>query len=120
MAYGKSISFFWWVVAVMSGVGLLWYLFILMLSGFRKDIVYIYLEHDGYIYEEGPGAAHIRRRRSRVARRWGVMGILLAIFSTFTIIIMAVSVAILMNRYDAELASAYPEFSFIQGNVNTD
>jgi hypothetical protein len=120
LAYGKSLGFFWWVVAVMSVVGLLWYLFILILSGFRKDIVYIYLEHDGYIYEEGPGAAHVRRRRSRVARRWGVIGILLAIFSTFTIIIMAISVAILMNRYDAELASAYPEFSFIQGNVNTD
>lgn len=120
LAYGKSISFFWWVFAVMSVVGLLWYLFILLLSGFRKDTVYIYLERDGYVYEEGPGAAHIRRRRSRVARRWGVMGILLAVFSTFTIIIMVVSIAILMSRYQAELASAYPESSFIQGNVNTD
>lgn len=120
LAYGKSIGFFWWVLAVMSVVGLLWYLFILILSGFRKDTVYISLEPDGYIYEDGSGAAHIRRRRSRVARRWGVIGILLAIFSTFTIIIMAVSFTILMNRYDAELASAYPEFSFIQGNVNTD
>lgn len=120
LAYGKSISFFWWVFAVMSVVGLLWYFFILLLSGFRKDTVYIYLERDGYVYEEGPGAAHIRRRRSRVARRWGVMGILLAAFSTFTIIIMVVSTAILMSRYKSELASAYPESSFIQGNVNTD
>ncbi len=111
LSYGKSLSFFWWIIGAMSVVGLLWYWFILLLSGFRRDIVYVSLEPDGSLYEEGSGAAHIRRRRSRIARRWGVMAMLLAMISVFTFCLVILAGAVLMDRYETEIDAAYPEFS---------
>lgn len=118
LSYGKSLSFFWWVVGLMSGVGILWYFFILLLSGFRRDTVYVILEPDGYIYEEGSGAAHIRRRRSRTARRWGVLSLVLSIVSLFAIFLIAIAALVLVRQYPDELNQAYPEIPIFNEAVN--
>lgn len=117
MSYGKPLPFFWWVVGLSSIVGILWYLFILLMSGFRRDVVYILIEPDGYPYEEGAGAAHIRRRRSNVARRWGVVSILLVLFSVFTFFLVVLAGATIASQYQAELVKAYPEMSILTGSV---
>lgn len=120
LSYGKPLSFFWWVAGMASVVGILWYFFILLLSGFRRDVVYVVLEPDGFVYEEGPGAAHIRRRRSRTARRWGVIGIVLSFVSLFTIFLIVLAATALIGRYKDELNAAYPEFGLFDSNVNPD
>lgn len=119
LSYGKPLPLFWWVAGMSSIIGMGWYVFILLMSGFRRDIVYILIEPDGYPYEEGPGAAHIRRRRSSVARRWGVVSILLVLFSVFTFFLVILAGAIITSQYRPELVRAYPELSILTGNVDT-
>ena len=67
----KTLPFFWWIVAGWTIFGAAWYFLILLTTGFNKDKVYIGLEPDGYIFEEGAGSAHVRRKRERSGRRWG-------------------------------------------------
>jgi hypothetical protein len=120
MSYGKPLSYFWWIVGCMTGIGILWYFLILLFSGFRRDKVFIILEPDGTLYEDGPGAAHLRRRRSKLARRWGVIGILLVIICVFAFALMILASSVLLNEYEAELSEAYPELGLFQSDVDPD
>lgn len=117
MTYGKSLSFLWWIVATASGFGIGWYWFVLLISGFRADRVYILLEPDGYVYEEGPGAAHIRRRRSRNSRRWGVFGAFMLLVSVFSLILAVLAGSVMLDRYQNELNAAYPELGIFNNTI---
>lgn len=117
MAYGKSLSIVTWVIAVGSGFGILWYWFMLLLSGFRADRVYILLEPDGYVYEEGPGAAHIRYRRSKNSRRWGVFGVFMLLVSIFSLFLAILAGGVMIERYSNELNAAYPELGIFNYSV---
>ncbi len=120
LSYGKSLSFAWWIVGTASIVGTMWYMLLLLLSGFRRDQVYIFLEPDGAIFEEGPGAAHIRRQRARVGRRWGMISILIGTLSVITFLLVVLALSILVGRYEAELNAAYPEFGLFDSSVDPD
>lgn len=117
MAYGKSLSFLWWIIASASGFGIVWYWFVLLVAGFRADRVYILLEPDGYVYEEGPGAAHIRRRRSRNSRRWGVFGAFMLLVSVFSLILAILAGSVMLDRYQNELNAAYPELGIFTNSI---
>ena len=118
--YGKPLSYRWWIIAMASVIGILWYFMILLMSGFKRDVVVVTLEPDGYVYEDGNGAAHIRRRRSRVARRWGVLGFLIMIFSIFTVFLVAIAGFFLTSQYEAEMTAAYPEAAIITNATVTN
>lgn len=118
LAYGKSLGLIWWVVAVTSVIGALWYFLILLFSGFRKDKVTIFLEPDGYVFEDGSGAAHVRIRRWRSARRWGVIGIILAVVSLLMFLMLVVAAYVIGNQYEAELEKAYPEITFFESTAS--
>lgn len=111
MMIGKPLSFFWWLLAMLSGIGLVWYFLILLSSGFSKDRVFLIVERDGTLYEDGAGAAHVRRRRSRVGRRWGFLGAVIFFISLLWFIGMVVAAIWGVQRYRAELAAAYPTIS---------
>jgi hypothetical protein len=119
MGYGKPLGFFWWIVGSASIVGIIWYFFVLLISGFQRDKVYIALEPNGHLYEEGPGAAHVRHRRSQNARRWGVVGVFMVLISIFSLFLVILAASVLAGRYDAELNAAYPEFGFVDATVDT-
>jgi len=116
MAYGKPISFLWWLVALFSGVGFVWYLLILLTSGFSKDRVYLILERDGTLYEDGAGAAHVRRRRARVGRRWGFLGALIFFVALLSFLCMVAGSVAGIRSYRAELQAAYPERALFAGD----
>lgn len=118
LAYGKSLGLVWWVVAVTSIIGAMWYFLILLFSGFRRDKVTIFLEPDGYVFEDGSGAAHIRIRRWRSARRWGVIGIILAVVSLLMFLMLVVAAYVIGNQYEAELERAYPEITFFESTAS--
>ncbi|MBI5928858.1 MAG: hypothetical protein HY862_06095 [Chloroflexi bacterium] len=118
LAYGKRLGLIWWAAAVMSVIGFVWYCLILLFSGFRKDKVTIFLEPDGYVFEDGSGAAHVRIRRWRSARRWGVIGIILAVVSLLLFLMLVVAAYVIGNQYEAELEKAYPEVTFFQSTAN--
>jgi hypothetical protein len=118
LAYGKRLGLIWWAVGVMSIIGLFWYFLILLFSGFRKDKVTIFLEPDGYVFEDGSGAAHIRIRRWRSARRWGVIGIILAVVSLVLFLLLVVAGYVIGNQYEAELEQAYPEITFFESTAS--
>jgi hypothetical protein len=120
MSMGKKLPFVWWIVAGMSVVGVLWYFLILLTSGFRKEKVYIGLEPDGYVFEEGAASAHVRRRRSRSGRRWGLTGIVIAILATFLLFMLIIAASVIASNYEAELNAAYPELTFFKDPGDTD
>lgn len=120
MSYGKPLGFFWWIVGAASVVGMVWYFFVMLLSGFQRDKVYIALEPNGHVYEEGPGAAHVRHRRSQNARRWGVVGVFMVLISIFSLFLVIVAISVLSGRYAAELNAAYPEFGLFDAAVDPD
>lgn len=113
---GKSLGLGGWLVAIASVFGLAWYLLILLVSGFRKDRAYITLEADGRVYEDGPGAAHVRRARARSGRRWSVIGLVIFIlaFLLLIIVVAAASVVISQDRYQAALREAYPAITLFE------
>ncbi len=117
MSYGKSLSFLWWIIATASGFGIMWYWFVLLTSGFRADRVYILLEPDGYVYEEGAGAAHLRRRRARNSRRWGVFGAFMLLVSVFSLILAVLAGSVMLDRYQNELNAAYPELGLFSNTI---
>lgn len=117
MSYGKSLSYLWWIIATASGFGIFWYWFILLVSGFRSDRVYIILEPDGYVYEEGPGAAHIRRRRTLNSRRWGVFGMFMLLVSVFSLVLAVLAGSVMLDRYQNELNAAYPELGLFSNTI---
>lgn len=108
LTYGKPLGFVWWVLALLSGVGALWYFLILMTSGFSQDKVYVLMERDGTLYEDGAGAAHVRRQRARVGRRWGFLGVVIFFISLVWFIGMVIGAAYMIDRYRPELEAAYP------------
>lgn len=119
MAYGKPLNLLWWLTAILSGVGLLWYLMIMLFSGFRKDKVYLVLERDGAIYEDGAGAAHTRRRRARIGQRWGMIGVVIFFLSLLWLAGMVVGGILALDEYRAELEAAYPTVSIFAADPNT-
>jgi hypothetical protein len=114
LSIGKGMPTLWWVITIVSGFGLIWYFFMLLFSGFRRDKVYIGLEPDGYVFEEGAGSAHIRRRRERNSRRWAVAGIIFAILSIIMFFLLLVAASVIVNSYEQELAAAFPEFQLFE------
>lgn len=120
MSYGKPLSFFWWVFGTASIFGIVWYWFVLLISGLQPDRVYIAVEPNGRVYEEGPGAAHVRYRRAQNARRWGVVGVFMILIAVFSLFLVILAGSVLLDRYEAELNAAYPEFGiFDNANVDT-
>jgi amino acid transporter len=109
MAQGKGLGFFWWLVAMLSGVGFLWYLVIMLTSGFSKDRVYLIVERDGTLYEDGAGAAHVRRHRARVGRRWGFLGVVVFFIALLWFMAMMGVGVYGVENYRPELEAAYPE-----------
>lgn len=114
----KILPFFWWVVAGWTGFGAAWYFLMLMTSGFKKDKVYIGLEPDGYIFEEGAGSAHIRRKRERSGRRWGMAGLIITILSTIMFFMLLLASYFILDSYSAELNEAFPAVTLFQDYGN--
>ena len=116
LSYGKSLGVGGWLLALFSISGLFWYLLLLALSGFQRDIVDIVLESDGQVYEDGPGAAFIRRQRSRVGRRWAMFGAAIFVVSLLLGIALAVVAGITLRneRYQAALREAYPAVTLFE------
>jgi hypothetical protein len=102
LSTGKYLPVFWWFVAIVSIVGALWYALLLLSTGFKREKVYIGLEPDGYIFEEGPGAAHVRRRRVNTGRRWGVFYLGIAILSGLFFLLLVVAGYFVLDTYAAE------------------
>lgn len=113
---GKRLGVGGWMLAFISLVGVFWYLLLLVLSGFQADAVYIVLETDGYIYEDGPGAAHTRRHRMRVGRRWAMFGMMLGIVSLVLGIALGIVAGMVLTqeRYQAALREAYPAVTLFE------
>jgi hypothetical protein len=116
MSYGKPLGLFWWLMAMLSGVGLIWYFIILLASGFSRDRVYLIVERDGTLYEDGDGAAHIRRKRSRVGRRWGFLGVVIFFVALIWFIGMNAVAVWGIQNYQAELEAAYPTVQLFQSD----
>lgn len=116
LARGKHLGAGGWLLALVSVGGALWYLLILLLSGFQRDRVYITLEGDGYVYEDGPGAAHVRRQRSRGGRRWGLVGLILFVLAFLLAagLGIAAAVTVSQDRYQAALREAYPAITLFE------
>lgn len=120
MTYGKPLSFGWWIFGSATIFGIFWYFLILLVSGFQRDKVYILLEPDGHVYEDGAGAAHVRQRRAQNARRWGVFGIFMVLISVFSLFLVIMATAVLTDRYVDELNAAYPEFGIFDSDVDPE
>ncbi len=116
LAYGKGLSVGAWMLALVSGVGLVWYLLLLALSGFRPDEVTIWVERDGRVYEDGPGAAHVRAQRARTGRRWRTVGAVIFALSLFTALVLSAFAGVVLSqeRYQAALRQAYPAVTLFE------
>ncbi len=114
----KTLPFFWWTVAGWTMFGAAWYFLILLTTGFNKDKVYIGLEPDGYIFEEGSGAAHVRGKRERSGRRWGVVGIIITVLSTILFFLLMLAGYFLLESYSAELNEAFPAITLFRDYGN--
>jgi hypothetical protein len=116
LTYGKGLGAGGWLLAILSVIGALWYLLLLVLSGFQRDRVYIVLESDGYIYEDGPGAAHVRRHRSRVGRRWAAFGLVILFVCVLMAVVLGIVAGIVLTqeRYQAALREAYPAVTLFE------
>jgi len=111
LRYGKPLGFLWWLVALSSGVGFWWYFMILLTSGFSKDRVFLIVERDGTLYEDGAGSAHTRKQRARVGRRWGVLGVVIFFMSLLWFVGMVAAGVYASQTYAEELKTAYPEIT---------
>jgi uncharacterized membrane protein len=120
MTYGKPLNVLWWLIAFFSVIGILWYLFIMLSSGFSKDRVYLIVERDGTLYEDGVGAAHVRRRRSRNGQRWGFIGVIIFLTSLLWFVGMVVVGVLGIERYRNELHAAYPTISEMLDEAQAD
>ncbi len=125
--YGKPLGIGGWILALVTGIGVLWYLLILATSGFRREDVYIVLEDDGRVYEDGPGAAHTRQKRARTGQRWAAVGLIVFFLSLITASLLGVIAGLVLtqDRYQAALREAYPavtlfEETFTASEANPD
>ncbi len=116
LSRGKSLGVGGWMLALITGIGFAWYLLTLTLSGFAPDRAYITLESDGRVYEDGPGAAHIRRGRARTGRRWALFGgAVLALSLLLALVLGAVAFAYLRDdAHQAALREAYPAITLFE------
>ncbi len=116
LSRGKQLGVSGWLVALVSIVGVFWYTLILLVSGFRRDRVFVTLEADGYVYEDGPGAAHVRQQRSRGGRRWSIIGLVLFVLSFLLAagLAIAATVTASQDRYQAALREAYPAITLFE------
>jgi len=116
LSQGKQLGVGGWLLALVSVIGFLWYLLILMLSGFKPDMAYLVLEADGRVYEDGPGAAHIRHQRSRTGRRWSIFGLVILFLGLgLSVVLIAVAgIVLTQERYQAALREAYPAVTLFE------
>jgi hypothetical protein len=116
LSRGKRLGVGGWLLALVTVIGFLWYLLILIVSGFQSDNVYIVVEPDGRVYEDGPGAAHIRQQRSRTGRRWSAFGLIVFVASLVLALILGVVGAVFLtqDRYQAALREAYPAITLLE------
>lgn len=116
LSCGKNLGVGGWMLALITVIGFAWYLLILTLSGFATDRVYITLEADGRVYEDGPGAAHIRRGRARTGRRWALFGgAVLALSLLLALVLGAVAFVYLSDDgHQAALREAYPAITLFE------
>jgi len=61
-------------------------------------MAYLTLEADGRVYEDGPGAAHVRRERSRAGRRWSLVGLTILALSLVLAIVLGVVVGLALQQ----------------------
>lgn len=122
LTYGKRLGVGTWMLALVTLIGALWYLLIMALSGFRADVVYVVLEDDGRVYEDGPGAAHIRGKRSRLGRRWSAFGLVLFLLSLILAVMLGVvgGIVLTQDRYQAALREAYPAVTLFEDHFSPE
>lgn len=118
--HGKPLGLIWWLVAMLSGIGLLWYFLILLSSGFARDRVYLVIEREGALYEDGAGAAHTRRKRARVGQRWGFTGVVIFFISLLWFVGMVVGGVYALSEYQPELEAAYPTITMFATGENIE
>lgn len=116
LSLGKGLGAVGWLLALVSIIGFFWYVLLMALGGFQRDIVDIVLESDGRIYEDGSGAAHIRRHRSRVGQRWAMFGVVIFVICLVLVIVLGVVAGIVLRneRYQAALREAYPAVTLFE------
>jgi hypothetical protein len=121
LSRGKRLGVGGWLLALITVIGLFWYLLILAVGGFQSDKVYIVLESDGRVYEDGPGAAHVRQQRSRAGRRWSMFGLIVFIMSLVLAIILGAVGAVFLtqDRYQAALREAYPAITLFEEHFSS-
>lgn len=116
LSRGKSLGVGGWFLALLTGIGLAWYLLLLVFSGLRADRVFITLESDGLVYEDGSGAAHVRRARARAGRRWALFGAAVFALSLLLALMLGAVAAVYLrvetNR--AALREAYPAITLFE------
>lgn len=122
LTYGKRLGVGTWILALLTLIGALWYLLIMALSGFRADVVYVVLEDDGRVYEDGPGAAHIRGKRARLGRRWSAFGLVLFLLSLILAVMLGVvgGIVLSQDRYQAALREAYPAVTLFEDHFSPE
>jgi hypothetical protein len=122
LARGKALGVFGWIIAFLTILGALWYILILAVSGFKADTAYLSVYSNGQLEEDGPGAASVRRQRSRGGRRWAIVGMVLAVLS-FALVLGLSIVAMLtlsQDRYQAALRKAYPEVTLFEERFSNE
>ncbi len=113
---GKRLGVGGWILALVTLVGFGWYLLLLAVTGFQAEPAYLVVEADGRVYEDGPGAAHVRQARARAGRRWSVFGlVILVICLVLAVILGAVAgVVLTQERYQAAVREAYPAVTLFE------
>ncbi len=116
LSRGKALGAGGWLLALLTGIGLAWYLLLLLFSGLRADRVYITLESDGLVYEDGPGAAHVRRGRARAGRRWALFGAVVFALSLVLALTLGAIAAVYLrsDTNQAALREAYPAITLFE------
>ena len=116
LSHGKSLGVGGWILALFTLIGAAWYVLIVALSGFHDDRVYITLEDDGRVYEEGSGAAHVRWVRARTGRRWAIFGLSLLLIGLLLACVLTTAGAVLLSqdRYQAAVREAYPAVTLFE------
>jgi hypothetical protein len=121
LSLGKGLGAGGCLLALVSIIGSFWYLMLLALSGFQRDVVDIVLESDGHVYEDGPGAAHVRQGRARVGRRWAMFGTIIFVVSLLLIVVLGIVAGIMLSndRYQAAMREAYPAVTLFEEHFST-
>jgi hypothetical protein len=122
LSQGKTLGVGGWILALLTGIGVLWYLLLLATSGFRQDDVFVVVEDDGRVYEDGPGAAHVRQSRARTGQRWAAFGLIVFFISLVTAILLGLiaGVVLTQDRYQAALREAYPAVTLFEEQFSAD